>query len=623
MKKFLLPCCLVCLATTLVNAASPQRDLYVLGFALNQEGEPGGWVQVGPAGAWKETRLGAVLTSRLYGVHLKSRLYTVETDGLWATDLGAGTWKRVGKLEFKATSMLFASGDKLYSIENDGSLYCVDPVNGARTRIGAARAWKDARAGAVIGDKLFTTEFDGELRATDLQTGERTQIGMSVFASTRFLFAADDKLVTIDAGGDLHCVTVSDGSRTRLRPAGAWRSVLGGAVMNGRLYTAEKNGTLHETNLATGQRTQIGGPDFGNTKFMFAAGADLYTIESDGNLYRVIVKPSATIDSYNWCPEEIEKVFREQGKAFYHDFHVRQVLGKHATHAGALDGLAWLRNSVTKDDFVVMYVGCHGFTDPNEGWGVTTADRKTLWGREIKAELAKLPCQVLILIETCTSGGFTQSHPHDPAVPPNVTAICACSGQQSTDNQLDLAVAEALYGRADFNHDGVIDLDELIRYTEQRYREWWPQPKKDDGHETPAIVHAKALPASLPLTKPSPALCAIVHKGELWSSLLEKQGGDKFQVHLLGWSSKPGPYFRTNSVTRDCICLPNEGPPLLVLQNGVWYPARILGKEGAKFKVHYLGWKEDEVVTAARIKYPFAGRPQSDAGGAPSRPPSK
>jgi len=45
-------------------------------------------------------------------------------------------------------------------------------------------------------------------------------------------------------------------------------------------------------------------------------------------------------------------------------------------------------------------VGCHGQTDPIEGWGVFTADRRTLWGHEIKAELRKLPCQVLIIVET-------------------------------------------------------------------------------------------------------------------------------------------------------------------------------------------------------------------------------
>jgi hypothetical protein len=541
---------------------------------------------------------------------LNGKLYTVETNGaLWVTDLGSGGWTQVGKAEFADTRVMFAAGGNLYTIEVDGNLFRVNPNNGTWAALGPAGAWKGARAGAVLGGLLYTADADGALRSTNLDTGARKEIGKREFAATRLMVAAIDKLYTVETDGSLFRVNPSDGTWSRVGPAGAWRSIRAGAVVAGRLYTAETDGTLQETDLNTGVRTQLGGPDFGNTAFMAAVGNDLYTIETDGSLFRVVAGSGHGINDFNWCPEEIEKVFREQGKSFYRNFRVRQILGKQATHLGAMNGLLWLRQSVTKDDLVVIYVGCHGFTDPNQGWGVTTADHKTLWGREIKVELAKLPCSVLIFIETCTSGGFAQAHKSDPPVPANVTALCACSGKQSVDNQLDLAVAEALYGRADFNHDGVVELDELIRYTRERYKEWWPNPTKDDGHDTPVIVQAKSMPGALPLTRVSPALAAVVDRGELWSALLEERSGDNYQVHLLGWSSTPGPYFRTNSVTRDCICLPTEGPPLLVLQNGVWYPARILGKEATRFKVHYLGYKEDEVVTADRIKYPFAGRP--------------
>src|SRR5262249_23978566 len=180
-----------------------------------------------------------------------------------------------------------------------------------------------------------------------------------------------------------------------------------------------------------------------------------------------------TIDAYNWCPEEIEKIFREQSKALHHNIHSRLVLGEKATHTGVMDGLAWLAKNTTDKDLVVMYVGCHGSCDATDGWRVETADGKTLWGREIKTELGKLPCQVIIMIETGTSGGFAQPHKQDPPVPGNVTALCACSGKQTTDNHLDMALAEGLYGRADFNGNGVVELDELIRYIELRYQEWW------------------------------------------------------------------------------------------------------------------------------------------------------
>jgi hypothetical protein len=41
------------------------------------------------------------------------------------------------------------------------------------------------------------------------------------------------------------------------------------------------------TDLGSGGWQQLGRPDFGATAFMFAANGSLYTIETDGSLYRV------------------------------------------------------------------------------------------------------------------------------------------------------------------------------------------------------------------------------------------------------------------------------------------------------------------------------------------------
>ena len=77
------------------------------------------------------------------------------------------------------------------------------------------------------------------------------------------------------------------GSWVQVGPAGAWQPTLAGAVLNGRLYTAESNGGLYVTDLHTGAWRQLGQPDFGATAFLFAANGSLYTIETDGSLYRV------------------------------------------------------------------------------------------------------------------------------------------------------------------------------------------------------------------------------------------------------------------------------------------------------------------------------------------------
>lgn len=583
----------------LLRADSPDGNLYVLGIALNQRGEEGSWQRIGPIGGWKHT---------LAGAFLQDRLYTVEPNGvLWRTDLDTGAWTQVGRAEFGNTAFMFALRENLYTIETTGSLYQVSPDNGSWRQIGVTGSWKNTLAGAILKDQLYTVERSGVLYETDLNTGTWKQIGKAEFANTAFLFAAGDCLYCIERNGSLYRIHPSDGSWAPVGGGGAWRGIGAGAVLKGLLYTAGTDGILRETDLDAGSRKNIGKPDFAHTTAMFATDKVILTIESDGSLYQVNVKPTCSMNDYDWCPEEIEKVFREQGKSFYHNLHVKQILGRHATHANIMGGLNWLRESLTRSDLAVVYVGSHGMAEPRKGWGISTADGLQFWGRELKLQLGRLPCQVLLLIETCTSGGFARSHPEDLPVPPNVTVLCACDEDQSTNNQLDLALGEALYGRADFNRDGTVNLDELIRYVQRRYLEWWPEPRKTQGSQTPVIVKSAGLQGTRPLTQVSPALAAIVYKGGLWSALLEGTTTDQYQVHLLGWSSKLGPYFCTNVVARDSICLPSDGPPLLVDQNGHWYGARLISKDGEKHKVHYLGYNEEEVVTEDRIRYPFVG----------------
>lgn len=580
--------------------AAPAEDVYLLGIALDQEGAAGGWAQVGPAGAWKGTVAGTVLDGRLY---------TVEASGaLYVTNLGSGQWQQLGKAEFGDTKFMFAAGEKLYTIENNGTLYRVNPDDGGWVPLGPVGAWKGTVAGAVLDGRLYTVERAGGLWATDLGTGKWQAVGKPEFGKTKHLLAAGNRLYSIEGDGSLFRIDPADGSWAAVGPAGGWKSTVAGTVMNNQLYTVESNGGLWFTNVRTGDWKEIGKAEFGDTRFMFPAGGFVYTIEGSGSLYRVAVKSGPTVDSYNWCPEEIEKLFREQGKSFYKTLHAKQILGAKATHAAAMDGLGWLRQNAGANDLAVVYVGAHGGTDPTKGWSISTADGAALWGSEVKAELAKLRCPALVLIETCGSGGFGQRHPEDPPVPANVTVLCACSTTETTNNQLDLAVAEALYGRGDFDGNGTVDVDELSQYVERRYKEWWPDPKAE-GSETPVIVRSAALAGSRPLTKASPALAAVAWQGELWSALVERQGGDRYHVHFLGWSSRPGePYFLTDVVGRDAVCLPADGPPLLVRQGDHWQPARLAGRDGAKYSVHYLGKNQDDVVAGDRVRFPFAGQ---------------
>ena len=598
----LLVMAVLCLSGGVRADAVGVHTLYTLGISLDQQGGvAGGWTRVGAKGAWKNTLAGAIL---------RGRLYTVELSGvLYETDLSNGNWKPIGKPEFGNTAFMFAANDALYTIETGGGLYKVNPEDGSWEAVSAVAAWKNTIAGTILDNHLYTTESSGAMYVTDLDAGTWKQIGKAEFRDTAAMVAANGALYTIQADGNLYAVNIRDGAATQVGAAHAWKRSLARVAHHNQLITAESDGSLIVSNLKTGERKPIGQHEFGNTRHMFATTDGLYTIETDGSLYHVYLKPGGGIAAYDWCPAEIEKVFREQGKAFYHQCETGQINGEKATRAGIMVGFGWLKDSAKKDDLAVIYVGCHGSTDPEQGWGVVTADGQMLWGNEIKAALAKLSCQVIIMVETCTSGGFAVPHKNDMPLPANVTALCACSAAQTTDNQLDIALAEGLYGRADFDKDGIISLDELIRYIPLRYKEWWPNPTGTDGSQTPVIVKSPGLPGTQPLTSVSPALAAINYQGTLHSALLEGQDGANYHVHLLGWSSEPGkPYFLTNLVTRDSLCLPTEEVPLLVEQHGKWLPARLVTQTADKFKIHYLGTNREDTVPSNRIKYPFVGQ---------------
>jgi hypothetical protein len=122
--------------------------------------------------------------------------------------LATGRRTRIGKPEFGATVFLFAAGNKLFSIETDGSLYHINPANGTWGRIGAAEVWEGTRAGVILKGRLFTVEANGHLYVTDLGTGKWKPIGKPEFGDTVHMFAGKGRVYTIEKSGSLYGVSV-------------------------------------------------------------------------------------------------------------------------------------------------------------------------------------------------------------------------------------------------------------------------------------------------------------------------------------------------------------------------------------------------------------------------------
>ena len=57
-----------------------------------------------------------------------------------------------------------------------------------------------------------------------------------------------------------------------------WKETIAGTIHDGKLYTAETNGGLYLTDLATGAWQQIGKSEFANTRFMVSITSMLWSV---------------------------------------------------------------------------------------------------------------------------------------------------------------------------------------------------------------------------------------------------------------------------------------------------------------------------------------------------------
>jgi hypothetical protein len=328
--------------------------------------------------------------------------------------------------------------------------------------------------------------------------------------------------------------------------------------------------------------------------------------EAAGDLYFVAIGQQG---DWRFLPEGFARVVRDQGKALYRDIHGRVLVGPQATRKELLAAVDWMCARTRANDLVMLFIACHG-TCTRAGESVFATRQGTVRPREIKARLARLPCQAIVVNDACRSGNWPKEFPPDDLMPPNVTALCCCLATQDSGIEFDITLFEALYGKADFNQDGVVDLDEVIRYCALRIRE------VQGGRLTPVLHKAKGLKRALPLTKANPDLVSVVHHREVFAAVVEKQDGDTYAVRVIGFD-KPGKAGLGGGTLperfpRARVILPTDGAALMVKKDRGWYPACRVGKEGANYKVRYVGTDGAAVVNRESVRHLFAGNPGED-----------
>jgi hypothetical protein len=317
-----------------------------------------------------------------------------------------------------------------------------------------------------------------------------------------------------------------------------------------------------------------------------------------------------TVEHYNYAPDNFARLFTQQSKTLFREIKVNTLKGGNATREAIAGKLRGLQRTAEKDDLVFVYWGTHGGTD-QRGWGAGLPGGGHVLGAELKAELAKLPCPAIIAVSTCGSGGFLFSGPKRIDLPSNVVALCACRRKQSTGNELDISLTEALAGFGDRDNDGQVTLREAFGYVPMRY----PKLTRDydDPELQPVLGHGSGDLLDLPLTKTNDSHVAVEHGGKWYGATILGREGENYRVRYLGYDSEnaQGMFaFADEVVTPVRVDLPGGTPPVEVEWNGQWYPAKILMPGPTGPRIHYVGYpaSDDEVVTRDRVRFPFLER---------------
>lgn len=318
-----------------------------------------------------------------------------------------------------------------------------------------------------------------------------------------------------------------------------------------------------------------------------------------------------TADHYNYAPDNFAEMFRTQSATLFRSVEVRTLKGEAATRNAVMRELRAIDRDARSEDLVFIYWGTHGGTS-NREWSANLPGGDPILGSELKTALGLLPCQVIVAISTCGSGGFIRPVPDTIELPKNVAAFAACHRRQSASNELDVSLLEAIAGFGDFDGDGIVKLSEVIQYVPRRYHKLM---RESEGPDTkPVLGQGKASEPEVSLTRVTGRHVGVVYDNRWYGAVVLEDLEGSAKVRYLGWDplNPRGGYAFPDEVVEDERIAPGGGgPPAEVLWEGTWYPAKVT-RETAKgrFRIHYVGYpaSDDEVVTADRIRFPFVER---------------
>ena len=234
---------------------------------------------IGQTGNWSGSLLAATCNGSLY---------TIDTVGkLIRSHLGTGEKQAVNDQYYGNSIRLWGGGKNLFTLENDGSLYRTHPETGQWSILGKAGDWINTVLAVPVYGYLYSVEKNGTLYATNVNTGNYLPLGKPDFAGCTSIYETGGSLYLTGASGNLMQVSEADGSWKQVLAPQSLTNSIGAAVLSGKLYSLENDGSLIRYELPVGTKTVLGKISFKAPVILMAAGIKLYLLDASGTLQEI------------------------------------------------------------------------------------------------------------------------------------------------------------------------------------------------------------------------------------------------------------------------------------------------------------------------------------------------
>jgi WD40 repeat protein len=193
--------------------------------------------------------------------------------------------------------------------------------------------------------------------------------------------------------------------------------------------------------------------------------------------------------------QTLVKACQKHSKRVFRNVTVKLLTDREATRKAILQGLTWLRKQMTQHDVAVVFFAGHGGKDADGSFFLFPVDvdpddllATGVPGDQLKKSLAGMPGRFVVMLDACHAGAvggarnatpLTDELVRDLATDDSgIVVMCSSMGREFSfedrtvkHGYFTLALVEGLSGKADYDRDGIIHLNELDLYVTNRVKQ--------------------------------------------------------------------------------------------------------------------------------------------------------